>query len=135
MASWNDQIIEEFRANDGRGGGPFAGTPMLLLTTHGRSSGQPRTSPVVYSTDGSRYVVAASNGGSDSHPQWFLNLQADPHTTIEVGDRTLAVHASIASGAERNRLYAAHAAMAPGFAAYEEATTRVIPVVVLEPTP
>jgi deazaflavin-dependent oxidoreductase (nitroreductase family) len=135
MPAFNDTIIEEFRSNGGRVGGPFTDMQLLLLTTTGRHSGQRRTSPVAYSMDDSRYVIAASNAGSDQHPLWFRNLQADPHASIEVSDQTVGVRASMPSDTERDRLYAAHATLMPGFADYEKATTRTIPIVVLEPAP
>ena len=131
MSTFNERIIEEFRSNGGKVGGPFEGASMLLLTTTGRRTGRPRTSPLVYTTTEGGWVVAASNAGADEHPQWFLNLQADPHATIEVGDRTVPVEARFAEPEERDRLYAAHAERMPGFAEYERATQRMIPIVVL----
>jgi deazaflavin-dependent oxidoreductase (nitroreductase family) len=135
MNNFNDNIIAEFRANGGRVGGPFEGRRLLLLTTVGRRSGLQRTTPLVYSTEDSKYVIAASKAGADDHPAWLLNIQDKPDVTIEVGDRKLDVHASIVwSGEERDRLYAAHAELVPGFWDYEAKTERIIPVVVLEPT-
>ena len=103
MASFNDQIIEEFRANEGRVGGMFEGAPLLLLTTTGRKSGEPRVSPLVHSgaADGDGYVIAASKAGADTHPAWFLNIQADPAVRVEVGTETFgAPHASPAPRSE-----------------------------------
>lgn len=138
MTSFNDGIIAEFRANGGKVGGPFEGMNLLLLTTTGRRTGTSRTSPVAYSTDGANYVIAGSKGGADDHPLWFLNLEADPSATIEVGDgeavRTMRARATVhASGPERDRLYAAHAKLMPGFSDYEIKTDRIIPIVALEP--
>lgn len=133
MSTYNHGIIEEFRSNGGKVGGPFEDMSLLLLTTRGRRTGQPRTSPVAYTSDGSRYVIAASKAGADDDPLWYLNLEADPRATVEVGDRTLTVRAEVQTGAERDRLYAAHAERMPGFAEYEKKTTRTIPVVTLEP--
>ncbi|UGS37357.1 nitroreductase family deazaflavin-dependent oxidoreductase [Capillimicrobium parvum] len=134
MASFNDQIIEEFRANEGRVGGMFEGAPLLLLTTTGRKSGEPRVSPLVHSgaADGDGYVIAASKAGADTHPAWFLNIQADPAVRVEVGTETFGAHARIAGPEERDRLWEAHVATMPNFRDYEKATSRVIPMVVLE---
>lgn len=133
MSSFNEKIIEEFRQHAGRVGGQFAGVDLLLLTTTGRHSGQPRISPLAYSTDGDDVVVAASNGGSDEHPAWYYNVQADAAVTVEVGDRSYSATAVVADGPERDRLWAAHVAAMPNFAKYVEATDRTIPVVVLRP--
>ena len=131
MSSFNDAIIEEFRANGGKVGGQFESVSMLLLTTTGRNTGRQVVSPLVYTRSGDAYVVAASNAGSDSHPQWYLNLLANPGVTVEVGDASFGARAEIASAAERDRLFAAHAEAMPAFAEYETATNRVIPMVTL----
>jgi deazaflavin-dependent oxidoreductase (nitroreductase family) len=138
MSSFNDNIIAEFRANGGKVGGPFEGMNLLLLTTTGRRTGASRTSPVAYSKDGSNYVIAGSKAGADTHPLWFHNLEAEPSATIEVGDgdavRTMRAKATVLpSGPERDRLFAAHAKLMPGFSDYETKTTRIIPIVVLAP--
>ncbi len=126
-------LIVDFRAHDGSvTSGPFKGRPVLLLSTTGAKSGLPRLAPLVYTRDGDRYVVAASKGGSPSHPAWYHNLVANPVVTVEVGGETFAARASIAGGAERDRLYAAQAAVFPNFAGYQARTTRIIPVVLLE---
>ena len=131
--AFNQALIDEFRANDGKVGGPFAGAPLLLLTTTGVKSGQQRTSPVVYTKDGENFVIIASKGGAPEHPQWFHNLVANPDITIEVGTDTIPVRARVAEGDERARLYRAQADLMPNFDDYAKATTREIPVVVLEP--
>jgi deazaflavin-dependent oxidoreductase (nitroreductase family) len=136
MSSPNDfnaQVIEEFRANAGRVGGMFEGMPMLLLHHTGARSGAQRVNPVAYLTDDGRYVIIASRGGSPENPGWYHNLKASPDTTIEVGDGTLDVRASEATGAERDRLFAAMAQQLPQFAEYEQKTERTIPVMVLTP--
>lgn len=133
MNDFNQQVIAEFRANTGVVGGPFEGQQMVLLTTTGRRTGQQRTTPLVYSVDDGRYVIAASNGGGDTDPLWFLNLEAEPTAKIEVGDKSMTARAAVASPSERDRLYAAHAELMPGFLEYEKATDRTIPVVLLEP--
>ncbi|GAA2209864.1 nitroreductase family deazaflavin-dependent oxidoreductase [Nonomuraea monospora] len=128
---FNQQIIEEFRANEGRVGGMFEGSPLVLLTTTGAKSGKSVTTPVMYLADGDRYVIIASNGGADHHPAWYHNLRATPEATAEVGTERFEVKAVFVEGAERDQLYARMVEQAPGFAEYEAATTRRIPVVAL----
>ena len=132
MNDFNKQVIEEFRANGGKVGGNFSGMPLLLLTTTGAKSGQKRTTPLAYTTDGDRCVIIASYAGAPKHPAWYLNLAANPEVTLEVGSETFQARASTAEGAERDRLYAAQAAAMPVFNEYQQKTTRQIPVVVLE---
>ena len=131
MSDFNQAVIDEFRANDGKVGGYFAGANMLLLHTIGAKSGQPRTNPMVYVTDGDRLVVIASKGGAPGSPDWYHNLVANPTVTVELPDETFTARATVAEGEERDRLFAAQAAMMPAFAEYEQKTTRKIPVVVL----
>jgi deazaflavin-dependent oxidoreductase (nitroreductase family) len=131
--SGNDAIIEEFRANGGEVGGHFEGWSLLLLHTTGARSGRERVTPLVYVTDDGRYVVAASKGGADTHPDWFFNVQKAPEVTLEVGAETLAARAVIPTGAERDGLYTKLAARYRFFTGYQEGTARVIPVVALEP--
>jgi deazaflavin-dependent oxidoreductase (nitroreductase family) len=128
------QVIDEFRANDGRVGGMFAGAPMLLLHHTGAKSGTNRVSPLMYLGDDGRYVVFASKGGAPHNPDWYHNLKAHPNVTIEVGNDTLDVTASAATGEERERLYATQAERAPQFADYAAKSDRVIPVMVLTPS-
>lgn len=128
---FNEKIIREFHENKGKVGGPFSGAPMVLLHSKGAKSGQDRINPLVYSVDGDHYVIAASKGGAPTNPDWYYNLQAHPHATIEVGTEKFDVVASFPSGAERDRLYAQHAAPMPQFLEYAKKTTREIPVVVL----
>lgn len=130
--SFNEQLIEEFRANGGKVGGPFEGAPMVLLTTTGAKSGRERTTPLVYTTDGDRLVIIASAGGADHHPAWYHNLTARPDVTLEVGPEQFPARARIVEEPERSRLYAQMAAVMPGFNAYQEKTSRTIPVVILE---
>jgi deazaflavin-dependent oxidoreductase (nitroreductase family) len=132
-AEFNAQIIDEFRANEGRVGGMFEGVPLLLLHHTGAKSGQSRINPLAYQSDGGRYVVFASKGGAPSNPAWYHNLVAHPNTTIEVGTDMVDVVASQATGQERDRLYRAQAERVPQFAEYEQKTDRVIPVIVLTP--
>jgi deazaflavin-dependent oxidoreductase (nitroreductase family) len=132
QSDFNLQIIDEFRANGGETFGMFKGRPLLLLTTTGAKSGAQRTTPLVYTRDGDRHVIIASKGGAPTHPAWFLNLRKNPDVTIEVGTEKFDATASIADGAEHDRLYAQHAEMMPQFNEYQQKTSRRIPVVVLE---
>ncbi|MEO6197050.1 MAG: nitroreductase family deazaflavin-dependent oxidoreductase [Dehalococcoidia bacterium] len=129
---WNQSIIEEFRANEGIVGGPFAGATMLLLTHAGRKTGTERTNPLVYLDDGARILIFASKGGAPEHPDWYRNLLANPAVTIEVGTEKFGVEATEVVGAERDRLYEKNAALRPAFAQYQRNTTRKIPVIALE---
>lgn len=132
MNDWNSQIIEEFRANEGKVGGPFEGRTLLLLTTTGAKSGQQRTTPLVYLADGDRLMIFASKGGAPTNPDWYHNLVAHPDATVEVGTETFDVTASVLTGEERDRIYAKQAKLVPWFADYEKKTTRKIPVVALK---
>lgn len=129
---WNQAIITEFRANGGKVGGQFAGAPLLLLTTTGARTGQRRTTPVMYNTDGDRLLIFASKAGAPTHPAWYHNLVAHPMVTIEVGTETFDAAATVLHGEERDRLFARHATQYPGFAEYQAKTTRTIPVIALE---
>jgi deazaflavin-dependent oxidoreductase (nitroreductase family) len=126
-------VIEEFRANDGKVGGPFEGAPVLLLTSTGAKSGERRTTPVVYQPDGDRMVIFASKAGAPENPAWFHNLRANPSATVEVGSDTVDVQAVITEGDERERLFSKQKQLMPQFADYEQKTTRQIPVVALQP--
>lgn len=132
-ADFNAQIIEEFRANEGRVGGMFDGLPLLLLHHIGAKSGKSRINPLAYQSDGGRYVVFASKAGAPTNPDWYHNLKAQPNVTIEVGADTINVIASEATGEERERLYRTQAERIPQFAEYEQKAKRIIPVIVLEP--
>lgn len=134
--NFNRNLIEHFRANRGAiQEGPFKGAPILLLTTTGKRSGQPRVHPLAYTRDGDRYVVIASKGGSPTNPDWFVNLVANPEVTVEVGAQRFSARATPAEGQDRDRLFEAQAKRMPGFAEYQRNTTRRIPVVVLERLP
>jgi deazaflavin-dependent oxidoreductase (nitroreductase family) len=130
---WNSKIIAEFRANEGKVGGPFDGTPLLLLHTTGARTGAQRINPLAYRTDGDALVVFASKAGAPTNPDWFHNLLASPAVTVEVGTQERAVVARVAEGDERERLWEAQKAASPGFADYETKTDRQIPVVILDP--
>lgn len=127
----NQKIIDEFRANAGKVGGPFAGATLLLLHTTGAKSGQQRINPVAYVTDGDRLVIIASKGGAPTNPDWYYNLVANPLATVEVGTEKFSVQTTIAQEPERTRLYNQMVTVMPGFAEYQRKTTRTIPVVIL----
>jgi deazaflavin-dependent oxidoreductase (nitroreductase family) len=133
MDDFNRKVIEEFRANEGKVGGPFEGAPVLLLTSTGAKSGEQRTTPVVYQKDGERMVIFASKAGAPENPAWYHNLVANPTATVEVGPDTVAVEAVVAEGDERERLFSRQKELMPQFAEYEQKTTRQIPVVALQP--
>jgi deazaflavin-dependent oxidoreductase (nitroreductase family) len=133
LADFNAQIIDEFRAHEGRVGGMFEGSSLLLLHHTGAKSGTHRVNPLVYLPDGGRYVIVASKGGAPENPGWYHNLKGHPHTRVEVGKDTVDVVASEAEGDERERLFGAVAAASPQFAEYAEKAGRVIPVMVLTP--
>lgn len=130
---WNKSIIQEFRANGGQVGGQFANMPLLLLHTTGAKSGQARINPVAYLKDGNRCVVVASKAGAPSNPDWYYNIVANPEISIEVGTEQIDVVATVAGEPERTELFAKMVAKNSGFAEYEAATTRIIPVVILTP--
>jgi deazaflavin-dependent oxidoreductase (nitroreductase family) len=133
MDDFNRKVIEEFRANEGKVGGPFEGAPVLLLTSTGAKSGEQRTTPVVYQKDGERMVIFASKAGAPENPAWYHNLVANPTATVEVGPDTVEVEALVAEGDERERLFSRQKELMPQFAEYEQKTTRRIPVVALQP--
>ena len=133
-AYFNSQIIDEFRANGGRVGRMFEGTPLLLLHHTGAKSGKSRVNPLAYRADGERYVIFASKAGAPTNPDWYHNLKAHPKVTIEVGPDTINAVASEATGEERERLFSAQAERSPQFAEYQTKTDRIIPVIVLTPT-
>lgn len=130
--SQNERIIAEFRENNGKVGGNFAGAPLLLLHTVGARSGQPRINPMMYLEDGDAFLVFASKAGSDRHPDCYWNLLTAPDVTAEVGTETIEVHATELVGTERDEKFAMQAERYSGFAGYQSRTQRVIPVVKLE---
>ena len=131
MLALNRNVIEEFRANDGKVSGRFASEPLLLLTTTGAKTGEKRTNPLVHTLDGDRVVIVASFGGAPKHPAWFLNIRANPEVTIELPGETFTANAIIPEGEERRRIYDQHAAEMPRFSEYQTMTSREIPVVVI----
>lgn len=137
MASDDDQLfgpehVRVYRETDGERGYRWRGTTILLLTTLGRKSGERRTTPLIHRTDGDRWVVIASKGGTPDHPDWFENLQADPDAEIQVKGEVVPVHASAAEGEERQRRWELMTEVWPDYDDYQSKTERTIPVVVLE---
>ena len=130
--AYNAATAEEFRANRGEVTGDFAGRPVLLLTTMGAKSGEPRTSPLIYTRDGECYVVTAADGGSPKHPNWYHNLVANPTVTLEVASERFAARAIEPNGAERDRLFEERCQATPNFKNYQDKTTRRIPIIVFE---
>jgi deazaflavin-dependent oxidoreductase (nitroreductase family) len=136
--SWNERIIKEFRENGGKVGGMFEGAPMVLLTTEGRKTVKPHTTPAVYYKDGARYLVFASNLGRPKSPDWYENILANPQVTMEIGAengsiKKLATRGIPLAGEERDRFYELQSSLRPAFREYQAKTTRTIPVVALNP--
>ena len=131
--AFNRSIIDEFRANDGKVGGQFANANLLLLTTTGAKSGQPRVSPLAYFRIDGKLIIIGSFAGAPVNPAWVHNLRADPAAHVEVGTDSFDVTARELPAAERDELFDKVAAAAPGFAEYQSNTRRVIPLFELQP--
>lgn len=131
MTDWNSQVIEEFRANEGRVGGQFAGAPMILLHHIGARTGTERVNPLVYFPDGDRMVIMASKGGAPTNPDWYHNLKANPRITVEVGTETFTVDVTEVTGPEREALWTRVVEVMPGFADYQRGIDRTIPLLAL----
>jgi deazaflavin-dependent oxidoreductase (nitroreductase family) len=130
---WNTNIIEEFRANEGRVGGRFEGAPMLLLHHKGAKTGTERVNPLACQPlDEDTWAVFATKGGAPTHPDWYFNLKANPAARAEIGTQTIDVNAHVAEGDERERIWEKQKKLMPGMAEYEQKTTRKIPVIVLK---
>lgn len=129
----NQQIIDEFRANDGHVGGMFERSRLLLLHTTGARTGEQRTNPLAYRRDGDRFVVFASKGGAPTNPDWYFNLKAHPRAAVELGTERFDVDASVATDGERERIWQLQKEEVRAFADYETKTERAIPVVILQP--
>ncbi|MBA2392775.1 MAG: nitroreductase family deazaflavin-dependent oxidoreductase [Ktedonobacteraceae bacterium] len=127
--NWNSQVIEAFRANEGK---VDRMPPLILLTTTGAKSGQPRTAPVMYLPDGDRLLIFASKAGAPTNPDWYHNLLAHPEVTVEVGSETYDATATEIHGEERDRLFTRQVEVAPQFGEYQKNTPRKIPVIALE---
>ena len=133
IKAFNKTIADEFRANDGKVGGQFEGADLLLLTTTGAKSGQPRVSPLAYFRIDGKLLIIGSFAGADVNPAWVHNLRANPSAHVEIGNEASDVTARELPAEERDELSAKITAAAPGFAEYQAKTTRVIPVFELQP--
>jgi deazaflavin-dependent oxidoreductase (nitroreductase family) len=125
---FNEKIVAEFRANDGKVSGQFANASLLLLHTTGAKSGQPRVSPLAYFRVDGKLIIIGSFAGAPTNPAWVHNLRANPQAHIEVGTDAYDVTASELPSAERAELFDKITAAAPGFAEYQAKTSRVIPL-------
>ncbi|MDQ3879226.1 MAG: nitroreductase family deazaflavin-dependent oxidoreductase [Actinomycetota bacterium] len=133
MSDWNQKIIDEFRANEGHVGGPFENQPLLSLHHKGAKTGTERINPLAYQKLDNGYAIFGSKGGAPTNPDWYYNLIANPECSAEIGTETLELTARVAEGDERERIWIKQKQLNPGFASYEEKTSRQIPVVILEP--
>jgi deazaflavin-dependent oxidoreductase (nitroreductase family) len=131
MSDMNKQIIEEFRANDGKVGGFFTNKSLLLLHTRGAKSGMDRVNPLATIEDGDRLVIVASKGGAPSNPDWYYNLVANPVVGVEFGTQEFQARATVTMEPERTELFQKMVSKMPGFSDYEKRASRVIPVVTL----
>ncbi|HWG12925.1 MAG TPA: nitroreductase family deazaflavin-dependent oxidoreductase [Streptosporangiaceae bacterium] len=129
---WNTSVIDEFRANGGKVSA-FPANNLLLLHHTGARSGQERVSPLAYLPVDGGYAIFASKAGAPDNPAWYYNLQANPEATVEIGTDAIPVTARVASSEEREPIWTRQKELQPGFAEYEQKTSRQIPVVILEP--
>jgi deazaflavin-dependent oxidoreductase (nitroreductase family) len=134
MNDFNEKIIDEFRKNEGKVGGPFEGAALLLLHSRGRKTGAERINPLAFQPLDNGYAVFGSKGGLPTHPEWYHNVLANPDVKVEVGTDVVDVRAREATGEERARIWSKQKQIAPGFADYERKLdgAREIPVIVLE---
>jgi proline iminopeptidase len=132
---FGDEHVRRYRETGGKVGHEWRnGSKILLLTTKGRKTGEPRTSPLIYENDGDRYVIVASKGGAPEHPGWYRNLSKNPDVELQVMDEVFPAQARTAEGEERDRLWKLAAQQWPAYDDYKQKTEREIPVVVLERT-
>jgi deazaflavin-dependent oxidoreductase (nitroreductase family) len=130
---YGEEHVQRYRETDGEVGHIWKkGSKTLLLTTTGRKSGEPRTTPLIYEQDGDKYVIVASKGGAPEHPGWYANLEKDPQVELQVKGDVFPARARTAQGEERERLWKLAAQQWPDYDAYQQKTDREIPVVVLE---
>ena len=129
---FGQEHVQVYRETGGDPGFHWRGATVLLLTTTGHKSGEPRTLPLIFREDGDRWVLVASNGGSPDHPSWYKNLRKSPQATIQIHDEEIPVSASVAEGEERERLWKLMNEDWPAYDSYQERAERQIPVVVLE---
>ncbi|GAA4531444.1 nitroreductase/quinone reductase family protein [Amycolatopsis samaneae] len=127
LRAMNERVIADFRARGGQADGP----PMLLLTTTGARSGRPHLTPLLFLPDAGRQVVFAAAGGAPEHPDWYRNLIADPEVTVETGGETFTARAAEVTGEERDRLFAAQAAVFDRLTEHQAKTGRPFPVIAL----
>jgi deazaflavin-dependent oxidoreductase (nitroreductase family) len=132
MKAFNNSIVDEFRANGGKVGGPFEGATLLLLTSTGAKSGQPRLAPLAYLTIDQKMIIIGSKAGADTNPDWVHNLRAHPRAHVEVGTEAYDVTARELAADERDEMYPKVVALAPGFGEYQAKTSRVIPLFELQ---
>jgi deazaflavin-dependent oxidoreductase (nitroreductase family) len=128
MKAFNSSIVDEFRANDGKVGGPFEGATLLLLTSTGAKSGEPRLAPLAYLTIDQKMIIIGSKAGADTNPDWVHNLRANPRAHIEVGTDAYDVTARELPPAEHDEEWPKVVALAPGFGDYQANTSRIIPL-------
>jgi deazaflavin-dependent oxidoreductase (nitroreductase family) len=130
---FGEKHVQRYRETGGDVGHRWKrGSKILLLTTKGRNSGEPRTTPLIYEEDGARYVIVASKGGAPAHPGWYRNLQKDPSVELQVLDEVFPARTRTAEGEERERLWQLVNQQWPDYNSYQTKTEREIPVVVLE---
>jgi deazaflavin-dependent oxidoreductase (nitroreductase family) len=130
---FGEEHVRRYRETDGEVGHIWRrGSKVLLLTTAGRNSGEPRTTPLIYEDADGDYVIVASKGGAPKHPDWYLNLAKKPQVELQVKGDVFPARARTASGEERERLWKLAAGQWPDYDAYQKKTDREIPVVVLE---
>lgn len=132
MQAFNQAVIEEFRGNGGKVGGQFEGADLLLLTTTGAKSGEPRLTPLAYLRIDGRLMIIGSYAGADVHPGWVHNLRAHPRAKVEIGTTTFDAVAFELPTVERDEIFSRIIAAAPGFADYQARTSRVIPLFELQ---
>jgi len=134
LSLFGDEHVQRYLETGGEVGHEWNGVPTLVLTTTGRTSGATRRHAMIYGRDGDAYLIIASQGGAPTHPNWYLNLVAEPNVRIQVGADDMAAVARTAEGEEKERLWKVMTATWPSFDVYQSRTERQIPLVVLEPT-
>jgi deazaflavin-dependent oxidoreductase (nitroreductase family) len=132
LTLFGDSHVEAYRRSNGETGYIWNGAPILLLTTRGRKSREPKTSPLIFVQDGETIAIVASKGGAPDHPDWYKNLTVDPRVTVQIKGEVYEARARTAEGAERERLWPKAVAVWPQYADYQAATARKIPVVILD---
>lgn len=133
MTLFGQEHVERYQATDGEEGHLWReGSTILLLTTQGRKTGNPTTTPLIYDLDGENPVIVASKGGAPEHPGWYLNILKNPHVNVQIMDEKFHAHPRTAEGEERERLWKQMNKMWPHYDEYQTKTDREIPVVVLE---